>query len=175
MSFIANPRAGHTGGRSEIRRSWRRIGGVLALSLLGAGCEPTAPTSGNAPASTGCDLNHERCTADTRWGKLNLELSPRPLPVLNPIAIDVRFDHANETRITAQLDGVDMDMGPNLATLQRVDGQNLRGQLVIPICMTGTMNWRLRLLISDGTQQQTADFSFAAPLQPGDAAANHRR
>lgn len=173
MSFNANRGAGRQRRHAGIGRAWGRCAGALALVLLGAGCNPTAPT-GSPPASSGCDLNRERCTADTRWGALQLELSPRPLPVLNPIALEVRFDRANQTRISAQLDGVDMDMGPNLATLQRVDGQTLRGQLIIPICLTGTMKWRLRLVIKDGAQEQTADFSFAAPLKPDNAAADHR-
>lgn len=171
MSFNAKRRANRH--QAPTRRG--RLVGVLALLLLGAGCSPPAPTGASPATSAGCDLNRERCTADTRWGPLHLELSPRPLPVLNPIALEVRFDRANQARISAQLDGVDMDMGPNLATLQRVDGQTLRGQLIIPICLTGTMQWRLRLVIKDGAQEQTADFSFAAPLQPDPAAADRRR
>lgn len=175
LSFIANPRVGGNRRHNTIRRFWYRAGGVLALTLLAAGCDPTTPNGGAAPANMGCDLNHQRCTADTRWGRLGVELSPHPMPVLDPISIDVRFDRANETRITAQLDGVGMDMGPNLATLQRIDGQTLRGRLIIPICLTGTMKWRLRLLISDGTQEQTTDFSFEAPLRPGHALAGQPR
>lgn len=175
LSFNANPGAGRNRRYAGIGRAGGRFAGALALVLLGAGCDPTAPTGSSPLASTGCDLNRERCTADTRWGTLQLELSPRPLPVLNPIAIEVRFDRANQTTISAQLDGVDMDMGPNLATLQRVDGQTLRGRLMIPICLTGTMKWRLRLVIRDGTREQTTDFSFAAPLKPDNAAADHRR
>lgn len=147
---------------------------MLALALLGAGCNPTVPSSDAPPTATGCDLNRERCTAATRWGALNIELAPRPLPVLDPIAIEVRFDRANATQVSAQLDGVDMDMGPNLTKLQRVDDQTLRGQLFIPICLTGTMKWRLRLSIRDGAQEQTADFSFEAPARPGKVVADHR-
>lgn len=174
MSSIAKLWAGQTGRRTATRRLGGRLGGVLALALLNASCDPAVPTDRSAPTSTACDLNRERCTTATRWGNLNLELSPRPLPVLNPIAIEVRFDRANPTRIHAQLDGVEMEMGPNLATLQRVDGQTLRGQVIIPICLTGTMKWRLRLVIGDGPQEQTADFVFEAPSRPGNVAAAHR-
>lgn len=145
----------------------------MALALLVTGCDPAVPSANSAPAITSCDLNRERCTAATRWGEINLQLSPRPLPVLTPIAVDVRFDRANQARISAQLDGVDMEMGPNVATLQRIDEHSLRGQLVIPICLTGTMKWRLRLTISDGTQEQTSDFVFVAPTQAGSVAAKH--
>ena len=173
MSFKTRQRASQNRRRAAIRRVCRNVGGALALALLCAGCDATVPTSSSLPPTTGCDLNRERCTADTRWGALNLELSPRPLPVLNPIAIEVRFDRAYASEVSAQLDGVEMDMGLNLATLQRVDGQTLRGQLIIPVCLTGTMKWRLRLIIKDGAQEQNADFSFEAPLKPA-AVADHR-
>jgi hypothetical protein len=175
LSFNANLGTGRKRRHATSRRAGGRLVGALALVLLGAGCNPTAPTNNSPLAASGCDLNRERCTADTRWGALRLELSPRPLPVLDPIALEVRFDRTNKTHIRAQLDGVDMDMGPNVATLQRVDGQSLRGQLIIPICLTGTMKWRLRLMIRDDAQEQTVDFSFAAPLEPGNPAADHRR
>ena len=95
---------------------------------------------------------------------MSIDLSPRPVPVLRPITINVRFD--NKTAATAWLDlkGVDMDMGLNRAKLQAQDGKTLQGQITIPICLTGTMRWQLELHLDEGPQSETIGFNFSAPL-----------
>lgn len=152
-------------------RPLSRLGWPLVIGLSLGGCQPTAPADTKAPVNA-CNLNHQRCSAPTRWGELSIELSPRPLPVLQPIALDARL--AGAAAISASLEGVEMEMGPNVVALQRVDAQTLRGQLSIPICLTGRMKWRLALRIKDAQATQTVDFMFEAPLAPTtEAAARH--
>ena len=149
----------------------RKLGWVLAIALAASGCE-SKPPAAPPGAKSACDLNQQRCSAPTQWGELTLELSPRPLPVLQPIALEARL--AGSAAISASLEGVEMDMGPNLVALQRVDAQTLRGQLSIPICLTGRMKWRLALKIKDERATETVEFVFEAPLaSPAAGAAKH--
>lgn len=162
MSFKKQRRGGRAAG----------LAFPLVITLLTAACERPAPGAPSLPASA-CDLNRGPCSLPTHWGPLRLELSPRPLPVLQPILIDARFDAANDAIINASLEGVEMDMGPNLVALERLDDRRLAGRLSIPICLTGRMKWRLALRIKDGRQAQTADFVFEAPLTSAADAAKH--
>lgn len=154
----------------------RRLGAMLAVVLALGGCESkpaVAPSAAPPAAASACDLNQQRCSAPTRWGELTLELSPRPLPVLKPIAIAARLPGAAGA-ISASLEGVEMDMGPNIVALQRGDAGHWRGELSIPICLTGRMKWRLGLKITDGNASQTVSFVFEAPLaSPAATAAQH--
>lgn len=145
------------------RRPVRRCSSLFLIALLGAAaCDHRPlPVSG-----TDCDLNRQSCPAATRWGNLRVGLSPRPLPALQPIELALEFASPNNTRVTARLEGVEMDMGPNLVTLQRLDATRLGARMMIPLCLTGTMKWRLALQIRDDAAEETVYFGFAAPL-PG--------
>lgn len=131
--------------------------------LLASGCDsPLAVAPKPAPVVS-CDLNAEACEAITPWGKAQLTLSPRPVPVLKPIELTLRFALPVGAQGTVDLTGADMEMGTTTTELVRIDAQTLRSSLVIPVCLTGSMQWRLRVNLSNGPQVAGLDFAFMAP------------
>lgn len=94
-----------------------------------------------------------------------MTLSPRPIPVLQPINIELRLTSPASVEVLASLNGVDMDMGPNSVRLQRADAGLWHGRMTVPICLTGTMRWQLRLELSDGARKETIAFGFSAPIE----------
>ena len=139
-----------------------------------AGCQPTpSESSPSPPLNIVCDFNRETCHATTRWGAIRLELSPQPLPVLQPITLALSFEVANGATVNAQLEGREMDMGPNMAAMKRLDSHHLSGQLVIPVCLTGTMKWRLSLHIREGAAEQSLAFEFDAPIKTSKTTTHH--
>lgn len=111
-----------------------------------------------------CNLSVASCSVPSRWGPLNIDLSPRPVPVLQPITFKLRFDNNAVANAWVDLNGVDMDMGPNRAKLQALDEKTLIGQITIPICLTGTMRWQLNLHLDEGRHSETIRLTFSAPL-----------
>ena len=138
---------------------------TLALTLLMGSCSKNDgnPASTRMSESTPCDLNIRPCEVKTLWGKMVVSLAPKPLPLLRPILIEARFEHPNGTNAMVELSGAEMDMGPNTTLLQRADGLIRRGALVIPICLTGSMRWRLSVHLTEGARSETAHFEVVTP------------
>ncbi|HEY5762977.1 MAG TPA: hypothetical protein VIS73_07195 [Rhodocyclaceae bacterium] len=108
-------------------------------------------------ATTQCDLNRGPCTFTLDNGESGrIALSPRPLPLMKPIAIGIEAPVR-----TARLDfqGTTMDMGFNQATLRRDDQGRLSGSALLPVCATGAMRWRVDLYLDD-SPTATARFEF---------------
>lgn len=119
-----------------------------------AGCSRPAELATNP-----CDLNRGPCSfALTNGESGRIAFSPRPLPVMQPIAI--RIDAPTSTQ-TARLDfqGTTMDMGFNQTTLRRDDRGALMGSAMLPICATGAMRWRADLYFDDSITP-TVRFEF---------------
>ena len=110
-----------------------------------------------------CDLNQSPCVVDSRWGKVHIEVSPRPIPVLTPINVTLKTPHAASIRGALTLNGTEMDMGPNNAALKYIAPETLQGQATIPICLTGAMQWRMNVQLSDSAASETLSFTFTAP------------
>lgn len=112
-----------------------------------------------------CDLHQGACTAiwPQGQGQLTLQMTPRPIPVMRPITLDVRLEGplaASAQAIDVDFNGVDMDMGYNHVSLQRLNPQAFGGTATLPVCMTGTMAWRIRLVTQAQGQRFTATFTF---------------
>jgi hypothetical protein len=166
MSSIlsSKPKAGQSA--APRRASFLRLAAtVSSLLLLTVACDPGQDASAKVAQPAACDLNAGPCETLTPWGKMQLTLAPRPVPVLKPVELTLRFATDNEAKGTLTLNGAEMEMGTTYAELVRVDPRTLRGSLVIPICLTGAMAWQLRFELSDGRQQARLGFTFSAPVR----------
>ena len=135
----------------------------LMTTLIATSCGQPAPEK-KTIAIAQCDLNATACNLTSRWGPLKLELTPRPLPTLRPITVRLTGADHGEIAATARLDGLDMDMGPNVVQLRRVEAGPMEGQLTIPVCLTGTMKWQLTLQLKDPRGEESFRFDFEAPV-----------
>lgn len=146
-----------------------------AILLSGIGLLIACDRSDNSrppPASSAassCDLNHASCEVPTNWGTATVTLSPKPVPVLQPITVELHLASPAPVEVQASLNGVDMDMGPNITRLQRAGANLWHGQMTVPICLTGTMRWQLSIDLRDGARNESVAFGFTAPIGHGQA------
>ena len=156
----------------RIRLSAASLGIALALACLAVVGYKLAPQPRgdaglvvDAPAS--CDLNVRRCAVDLpAGGRVELSISPQPIPVVKPLQIDVRVTDINVHRVELDFSGRTMDMGPNRTLLAAVGEGIYRGSAMLPVCVTGRMDWQATLLVDTGRGRLAARFNFSAPSAP---------
>lgn len=136
--------------------------GAMILGFTAFKLQPLLSPEGDlvAAAEADCDLRAGPCTVHfPGGGAVTLSLEPRGIPVVRPLAIEVRIQVLEVSAVAVDFSGVDMNMGYNRSSLGSA-GQGLyRGQGMLPICVTGRMNWEARVLLA------TPDGLFAAPFR----------
>lgn len=132
----------------------------LLLSLgLGLGPQLLPKRDITLPLSD-CDLNQERCTVALPDGNsLSIDISPRPIPPLKPLDIQVRLQGVAAKGVQLEFTGVKMDMGFNRSTLKAIAPDHFVGQGNLPVCMTGRMRWQATIFV------ETARGTLAIPFQ----------
>lgn len=133
----------------------RHAAAVALVVVATSACTPDA----TPPATVACDVGRAACefTLAGDSQPASIDFSPRPIPTMRPITVTLRLPR--DAPVTAALDfqGVDMDMGFNRITLRRDAEGVLRGEALLPVCVTGAMRWHAELQI-DG--RPLARFSF---------------
>jgi hypothetical protein len=110
-----------------------------------------------------CNLHRGYCTVVLGSGKLTLSLTPRPIPLIKPIQIEVKVDGVEVRRIDADFAGIGMNMGLNRPQLQPQGNGQFLANTTLPVCITGTMQWELTLLVETTTEQILIPFRFSTP------------
>ena len=154
----------------RIHLSAATLGIALALACLAVVAYKLVPRQHadadlviDAPAA--CDLNANRCAVDLpEGGRIELAIAPRPIPVVKPLQIDVRVTGAVVRRVELDFTGRSMDMGPNRTVLAAAGEGVFRGSAMLPVCVTGRMDWRATLFVDTQRGRLAARFDFAAPL-----------
>ena len=93
-------------------------------------------------------------------GRIELDISPRPIPVMQTFQIVVAAGAVDE--VSVEFAGRDMDMGPNRTRLLRRDDGRWQGSTTLPVCLTGRMRWDLTLHLKQGTGTESLSFGFEA-------------
>ncbi len=114
-----------------------------------------------------CDLNRSACrVALPDGGQLEVEMNPRPIPMVRPFQIEVKLGGLDATRVAVDFAGVDMNMGFNRPELTARGGGRHAGEVTLPVCITGQMDWQATVLIDSGSRRIAVPFRLAAlPLQ----------
>lgn len=137
---------------------------LLALALLGAVAYKVAPllkpeTDVEVPAA--CDPGRQTCTvALPDRGKLVLDITPRPIPSLQPLRIEARVSGVEAKGVDFDLAGVDMKMGYNRLQLQPQGDGTFLGQSNLPVCITGKMKWLATVIVDTGERKIAVPFRF---------------
>lgn len=111
----------------------------------------------------GCNLHRGSCTVALGSGELEISISPRPIPLIQPIAVDVQATGVEIQRIDADFAGIGMNMGYNRPQLVATGGGRYRAETTLPVCITGTMDWEMTLLVDTGTDHVLIPFRFTTP------------
>ena len=88
-------------------------------------------------------------------------LSPTTLPLLEPLAIDVRLDGLRTFGVEVDFAGVDMNMGHNRPSLRQEGEGRYVGTAILPVCVRYRMDWEARVLVRTRDGLVAAPFRFA--------------
>ena len=143
---------------------WIASGGLFA-ALAAAALHVAWPllnpeVVASAPLDPRCDLRQGPCTAVLpNGGKVALGLAPSTLPLLEPLAIEVRLDGLRAFAVEVDFAGVGMNMGYNRPRLTAEGEGRYVGNTVLPVCVRQRMDWEARVLV------RTPDGLMAAPFR----------
>ena len=137
---------------------------LLLAFLLGLGYwlgPRLAPRGEQVLPVSPCDLNQGSCVVDLPGGgRLRVEITPRPIPVLKPLDVRLQLEGREAGRVRLDFSGVEMDMGFNQVSLGSLGGGRFAGQGNLPVCVTGAMRWQAAFLIETGSGSLTVPFHF---------------
>ncbi len=136
------------------------ICGVIGYKLLLA----RQPANDEALPATHCNPAAAPCSAVLPdGGKLDFSISPNPIRPLLPLNLIVMLSGAQADRIDIDFDGTQMSMGMNRASLT---GNNshasnyFNGQTILPVCVTGSMEWSATIRLTTKNRTLAIPFHF---------------
>ena len=145
---------------------WLAGGGVFAAMAAGAFyiawplLNPDIVAA--APVDPACDLRRGPCTATLPdGGRVRFELEPKTLPLLEPLAIDVRVEGLRVHSVQVDFAGIGMNMGYNRPTLAPDGEGHYVGSTVLPVCIRYRMDWEAKVLMRTAKGLLAAPFRFS--------------
>jgi hypothetical protein len=111
----------------------------------------------------GCNLHRGPCTIKLGSGTIEISISPRPVPLIKPVVIEVRTVGVDVRRIDADIAGIGMNMGYNRPQLLPAGNYTYRAETTLPVCITGMMNWELTLMLDTAAEYVLIPIRFTTP------------
>lgn len=139
---------------------------LIALVVIGAAGYWLAPlllprSDTTAHPDPGCDLHRGACGATLPGGgRVELAIAPHPIPMLRPLAVEVRISDVTASKAEIDFAGVGMDMGYNRTALAATAPGRFSGSATLPVCITGAMPWQATVLLDVGNQRIAVPFRF---------------
>jgi hypothetical protein len=143
------------------------VAALLLVAALGYRYSPLLMPQADLTVAAGaaCNLNIAPCRvvlAD--GGVVELAITPRPIPVVSPLAIEARLTGVAADTVELDFSGADMEMGYNRITLAAQGDGRFRATTALPVCVTGRMNWRATLIVAGSGRRLAISHDFAAPV-----------
>lgn len=139
---------------------------LLLVALIGYKLSPYFLPQADltATAESACDLNRQACAATLPDGRrVTLEISPRPIPTVQALRVDVAVSGINARKVEVDFAGADMNMGYNRQSLTATSAGRYGGAAALPVCVTGRMAWRATVLVDTERGRIAAPFVFNTP------------
>lgn len=113
----------------------------------------------------GCDLHRQSCRVTLPGGSvIVLSITPHPIPVVKPLQVNATLSGLAADKVELDFSGADMNMGYNRVTLQPSQPGRYAGQAMLPVCVTGRMEWVATLMVASGREHIAIPFHFDAPI-----------
>ena len=137
------------------------VAAMIAVGGLGWWLSPLILPASDIELSPppGCDLHRAPCASRTADGRIELSITPRPVPIAQPFRIEVRTTLAQVRGVEVDFDGVTMSMGYNRPHLKPAGDGLWISEGMLPVCVTGPMLWRATVLV------ETASKRYAMPVR----------
>jgi len=136
---------------------------LIGLAVAGHRLSPLLLPKADVTAAVegGCDLQKSSCTATLpRGGRLELSISPRPIPVAHPFRVEVAVNGIDPRKVELDFAGETMNMGYNRSELSRAGSGRYAGEVSLPVCVSGGMAWLATVIVETDGQRIAAPFRF---------------
>ncbi|MGE5470910.1 MAG: hypothetical protein ACM3X0_08960 [Bacteroidota bacterium] len=118
--------------------------------------------------AAGCDLNRQACAAELPdGGRVELSSDVRPIPMVQPFHVELTVSGLQPTQVEVDFAGVDMNMGLNRPRLQPVGDGRFVGEVSLPVCVTGQMDWQVTVLVETARQRLAIPYRLSAAAAHG--------
>ena len=119
------------------------------------------PVTIQVAIDTQCDLRKSACRSILpEGGEVIFEITPKTLPVLKPLSLNLRTKGFEASEVQVNLVGVNMDMGINLTTLTKNTSNTFIGTTQIPACMHDKMLWEAQVILQTPSAKINVPFRF---------------
>jgi hypothetical protein len=134
---------------------------MAILGVIGYKLAPTLlPNSDLTLAAKFCDPGRSVCSSTIPdGGRLEFSISPQPIRPLQTLNLDVRLDGLKAERIEIDFDGSQMKMGYNRPLLSG-SNEHFTGQTMLPVCITGSMEWTATIFVTTHSRLIAIPFNF---------------
>lgn len=101
-----------------------------------------------------CDPGQQACDVDLPdGGRVSLSITPRPIPLMQPLQVNVRVEGSKLLPMRLDITGLNMEMGLNRTVLVGPSDGSWQGETILPICSQRRMHWQAALLLGEGGQR----------------------
>ena len=94
--------------------------------------------------------------------RLLFSITPRPIPLLKPLELQVSFNGGAVRKVEVDFTGVNMAMGYNRWQLARSGDNRFSAQATLPVCSSGEMVWEATVLVDTGDSVLAIPFRFVS-------------
>lgn len=135
---------------------------LLGLATLLLGLERLWPREVlSLPQLEDCRLDQGSCRADLGEGAvLQVDVEPRPILPAEPITIELELEGLAAKQVTATFRGATMNMGLVETKLAAKGQGRFAGKALLPVCVSGRMDWELAITIESGRKLIRQPFRF---------------
>lgn len=95
----------------------------------------------------GCDLQKQACRRALPGGEMEFSISPRPIPLVSPLQLQLKVKGLKVERAEVDFSGVTMNMGYNRPRLKKVGEGLFEGEGFLPVCIRQRMDWEAKVLL----------------------------
>ncbi len=108
-----------------------------------------------------CDLRAGPCeTQLSEENKVSFSVTPRSLPLLQPLQLEVRLQGGSAEKVVVDINGVGMNMGLNRVELQTQGNGLYRGNTSLSVCVRDLMAWEAKVLLRQTDRILEVPFRF---------------
>lgn len=110
-----------------------------------------------------CNLQRQACAVKLpSGGSVELAMATRPIPMVKPFEVRVTTRGFAPGRVEVDFAGIEMNMGLNRPELAARGGGRFAGQVTLPVCITGAMDWQATVLIETGGERIAIPYRFSS-------------
>lgn len=132
------------------------VAALLATAVAGYLFSPLLLPKADATGvvEPGCDLQQRACPATLpHGGRLELSITPRPIPFLHPLRVEVSITGVEARKVEVDFAGATMNMGFNRSELAATAAGRHSGETSLPVCVSGSMTWIATVMIETDRQR----------------------